>query len=86
MADLNKTSRIENLAKFVETYGAAVRAGVITPNVEDERALRELMELPVPSDAVLKSWNETKGVRLPITLQQDEKPVAKTPEKDGDQL
>lgn len=52
----------------VETYGAGVRSGSITPNVEDEVALRTKLNLPPVSDAVKKAWEKDGGARSPITL------------------
>lgn len=61
----------DKLAKFAEAYGTAVRAGVITPNLEDEKAVRKMFGLPEPSGEVIAEWKRTKGVRLPITLAKD---------------
>ena len=58
----------ENLRQFAEAYGIAVRAGLITPNIEDEKAARRLFGLPDAPEAVLIEWNRTNGVRAPITL------------------
>ena len=61
-------SKTDGLAKFAETYGIAVRAGLITPNLDDEIAAREMFGLPPVNDAVRAEWEKTKGVRSPITL------------------
>lgn len=66
--DAAKTEQ-EILRQKLETYGTAVRAGVISPNLEDERAMREALDLPKPSPAVVEAWTEDGGVRKPITLQ-----------------
>lgn len=62
----------ENLKMLLDTYGIGVRAGVITPQVEDEKQLREAMGLPPMSSSVLADWNTTDNVRKPITLQKDQ--------------
>ena len=56
----------------LDAYGVAVRAGSITPNIEDERALRSKMGLPVASKDVERVWNEDGGARKPITIQSQE--------------
>ena len=66
-----KTELADALNTFANAYGAAVRAGVITPNLEDEKAVRKLFMLPEPAPEVIAEWSRTKGVRLPITLSKD---------------
>lgn len=56
----------------LDAYGVAVRAGSITPNIEDERALRSKMGLPVASKDVERVWSEDGGARKPITIQSQE--------------
>lgn len=56
----------------LDAYGVAVRAGSITPNIEDERALRAKMGLPSPSKDVERVWDEDGGARKPVTLQSQE--------------
>ena len=58
----------ENLRTFAEAYGVAVRAGLLTPNIEDEKAARKLFGLPDVSQPVISEWERTNGVRAPITL------------------
>lgn len=64
-------AEIKGLREFCESYGTAVRAGVITPNIEDEIAVRKMFKLPPPPAAVVSEWARTGGVRLPITLSKD---------------
>lgn len=52
----------------LDAYGVGVRAGAITPQTEDEAEFRKQFELPPPSNAVAADWEETDGVRKPITL------------------
>lgn len=61
----------EKLIDLLEAYGIAVRAGAITPCLQDENQFRKLMGLePAPAE-VVADWSETKGVRKPVTLQAD---------------
>lgn len=69
MRDILLSETYPNAAKqAVEQYGVAVRAGVITPQVEDEDALRKRMGLPPVSEAVKSTWTKDGGTRRPITL------------------
>ncbi len=61
-------AEIGNLKSLLDAYGVGVRAGVITPQTDDERALRDKFGLPEMSDAVVADWAESGGVRHPITL------------------
>ena len=61
----------EKLINLLEAYGIAVRAGVITPCLQDENQFRKLMGLETAPAEVVADWTETKGVRKPVTLQAD---------------
>ena len=61
----------EKLIDLLEAYGIAVRAGVITPCLQDENQFRKLMGLETAPAEVVADWTETKGVRKPVTLQAD---------------
>ena len=50
-----------------DAYGVAVRAGAITPQLEDEEHLRRSGELPPMSGAALAAWR-AEQVRRPITI------------------
>lgn len=63
---------IERAKGKAEAYGTAVRAGVITPNVEDEKEFREQLKLPQIPEAVAKMWEEIGGVKRPITIAEDD--------------
>lgn len=52
----------------VDTYGIAVRAGILTPQVEDEQALRQSLSLPPLSAAATALWSVQGNVRQPVTL------------------
>lgn len=53
--------------ELADAYGVLVRAGVITPNEEDEKAFRKTAGLPNVNDAVTSDWQKEK-TRRPITL------------------
>jgi hypothetical protein len=60
----------EKLIDLLEAYGAGVKAGVITPCLQDENAFRKLMGLEPAPPAVEADWDKSEGVRKPITLQK----------------
>ncbi len=60
---------------FIEAYGVAVRSGVITPQLDDEAAIRARLGLHAPNESVQRAWREDGNVRRPITLRD---PAAKT--------
>lgn len=64
----------ENGGLDLNNYGIAVRSGFITPQMEDEPVVREMMSLPEMSAAAKKLWDEQGGVRRPITLQDEGQP------------
>jgi lambda family phage portal protein len=67
IATFNPNPASNPVKDTLETYGVAVRAGVITPNVEDERSVREQMRLPQVPPQVEEAWQENP-TRSPITL------------------
>lgn len=69
MADLDD---IEKVRAVIDAYGVGVRAGVITPCAEDEAAFRELLGLPAMPQSVKADWEDSDGIRRPITLQRPE--------------
>jgi capsid protein len=76
IATFNPNPASNPVKDTLDTYGVAVRAGVITPNVEDERAVREQMRLPQVPPQVEEAWQESP-TRSPITLSsglQDSEP------------
>lgn len=62
------TKGIDALTKLLDAYGVGVRAGVITPCLEDEEEFRAAMGLGPCSADVVADWKKGKGVRRPITL------------------
>ena len=79
IATFNHNPASNPVKEVLDSYGVAVRAGVITPNIEDERAVREQMHLPQVPPQVEAEWADTP-TRAPITLsgelQGDEQPKA----------
>lgn len=80
-------SEQEELRDRIETYGTAVRAGVVTPQVEDEEAVRAAAGLPPMSEPVREAWERDQGTRRPVTLSappgsQPAAPSASEPEED----
>jgi len=65
-------AEITKLKTLIDSYGVAVRAGVITPQVEDEKYMRKQFGLPVMSAATEADWGRTEGVRKPLTLKEGE--------------
>jgi hypothetical protein len=59
---------IGTLKSLIDAYGVGVRAGVITPQTDDEKEIRAKFGLPDMSAAVIADWAESGGVRHPITL------------------
>lgn len=58
----------DSIKSKMDAYGVAVRAGAITPQVEDEIKLRQEAGLPAISEDVKRAWTEDEGYRRPITL------------------
>ena len=61
-----------NKAKYsevAEAYGIAVRAGLITPCLQDENAFRAMLGLQPAPDVVVAYWKTIGGTKQPITLQ-----------------
>ena len=65
-------AEIGNLKSFLDAYGVAVRAGAVTPQLQDEEYIRNLMDLPAMSDAVRAYWSEQDGVRKPLTIKTED--------------
>jgi len=63
-------SPTDELKARLDTYGVGVRAGVFTPQVEDEQSFRKEAGLPALSAPAQESWTE-EPVRRPITLFND---------------
>ena len=59
---------LERIKAEADAYGVAVRAGVVTPQTDDEAAFRTKLSLPPMSSDAQKAWTKDEGVRRPITL------------------
>lgn len=55
------------LSEMLEEYGTAARAGVLTPQAEDEAAIRAALGLPIMSSKVTGLWSDT-AYRKPVTI------------------
>lgn len=64
-------------------YGVAVRAGVITPQMQDEKSIRRGAGLPEMSPEAIELWADQGGVRQPITLQSGQEAAALADEADN---
>ena len=71
MAELTKKDNVEMVRILLDAYGVGVRAGVLTPCMQDENAFREMFGLSAAPTEVVAQWDATKGVRMPITLQKN---------------
>lgn len=62
----------------LDAYGVGVRAGAITPTIEDENYFRAKAGLPAISAATRDAWSKESvpGVRRPITLTQTDGSMA----------
>jgi lambda family phage portal protein len=60
---------IEKLKQKMDSYGVGVRAGVITPQIDDENSFRNEAGLPKISSAIKEAWEKDGNVRRPVTLQ-----------------
>jgi hypothetical protein len=58
---------VDKFRDTVDSYGIGVRAGVITPQSDDEDFFRQQAGLPAPSEHIRKTWKD-EPVRRPITL------------------
>lgn len=63
---------IDILQKEMLAYGTGVRAGALTPQLDDEANAREKMGLPAMSPDAIDLWVAQGRVRQPITLQSGE--------------
>lgn len=57
----------KTIKEVVDAFGVAVRAGVITPTLDDEEHFRQQLGLATPA-VVKEAWDEDGGFRRPITL------------------
>ena len=63
---------IVSIKEQTDAYGVAVRAGALTPQIEDEEFFRKQSGLPTLSNKVKEAWVQDGGTRRPITLKSGE--------------
>jgi hypothetical protein len=86
------SNNAENLKEQADSYGILVRAGAVTPQVEDESHFRAAAGFPVMSADATSDWHKEKNVRRPVTLAQpglvetaaDDSGKGATPDEDPD--
>jgi hypothetical protein len=66
---------VTTLNGLIGAYGIAVRAGAITPCIEDEIYFRNVFDLPPMPESAKAAWKKTDNIRTPITLAQPGQPV-----------
>lgn len=59
---------LEDAKNEFDTYGIGVRAGSLTPQIEDEDHFRARIKLPALSADARKAWAKENNVRRPVTL------------------
>lgn len=59
---------LERIKARADAFGVCVRAGVITPQTDDENQFRSELALPPMSGDAIEAWEKDKGVRRPITI------------------
>ncbi|MFA6121912.1 MAG: hypothetical protein WCT35_04865 [Sideroxydans sp.] len=71
---------------MADAIGVAVRAGVVTPQIEDEKEFRKKAGLAEMSAEVVEKWKQDGGVRAPITLANSaaNAPAPAVPPEDAD--
>jgi len=69
VAGIDGVGDMVSLKERADTYGVGVRAGIITPQFDDEKSFREDLGIPVASSDVVAAWDADGGTRRPITLQ-----------------
>jgi len=64
------TSKSMELRNVIDAYAIGVRAGVITPCIQDENAFRRLLGLDAAPQEVVDNWKMTDGIRQPNTIRR----------------
>ena len=62
------SSTVPTMELDADKYGVAVRAGAITPQIEDEETFRTQFGLPAMSKDGMELWKTQNNVRQPVTL------------------
>lgn len=68
----------------MDAYGVGVRAGALTPQIDDERKFRASLDLPDLSEDVEDVWAD-EPTRRPITLAQTGMPAKEEAPSDGEE-
>lgn len=63
-----RMANIEEVKALADSFGVGVRAGTITPTIDDENFMRSKLGLPPVTEAARKAWSKDGGTRRPITL------------------
>lgn len=66
----------DEVRQSMDTYGIGVRAGAITPQINDEEQYRQALGLPPMTEEAKAAWEEDKGIRRPITLRDPNAPAS----------
>lgn len=61
---------IDEAKSKADAYGVAVRAGAVSPQMDDEKEFRKQLDLKPMNNDVKEAWTTDNGVRRPITLTQ----------------
>jgi hypothetical protein len=78
---VNKKDELSTRVRtLVDAYAIGVRAGVLTPCLEDENWFRKLFGLSKAPAEVVNAWRQIGGIKNPITLQKSI-PEATEPEQ-----
>lgn len=80
------TMSLEEVQRLLEVYGTAVRSGGVTPNINDEAALRKMMNLPDMNNDVRQGWIDERGVRKPTTLKNPSQNVEEVTEEAKEEI
>lgn len=78
-------AEIEAIKARADAYGISVRAGAVTPQIEDEQSFRAIAGLQPMSSQVTAAWAEDGGVRRPITLSSAKKDIANNGDQQSEQ-
>lgn len=71
MAEMKNAENVSVIRTLIDAYGVGVRAGVLTPCLQDENSFRAMIGLDAAPQEVITQWESTKGIRMPITLQKN---------------
>lgn len=73
----------------LDAYGVGVRAGAITPTMDDEVFFRRAAGWPDLTAPIKRAWDQDEGARRPITLTQSKdaggavSPVVDVPQEEN---